>query len=492
MRRIQWFQSAVLLGCIAWHIGSAAAVEHQIGGVIKNAEGNPIPGVLVALGPLPTLFARDEFRYEQTDQNGAFALPVTYPGKATLSCWHPDYISVTQPATTDTASNLTLLRGQTLEGTVDWGPELRGSAIVSAYLPDSGYQEYTRTDSGGTYRFANLPAGTFELEVRAENAGRTKQLTARAQASVIAGKQNRADFPAPGADGSLEGLVRDTTGFPAMALLSLRVEADGVTAVDSIRCGSDGEFHFEGLPAGRGHLTIAATGKASQLLEIEIDGASHVPSPVTLDEGLPLRCSFLNTPEDARGIQVAVYFGKLPQPSGALSEVRALLDAPAAWSGVIRSKSDRMDILAPGAYTLMAYPLASTTRDYSISERAELLRFAPVHLDTFTVATNSTGATVAAAFPGDGRAAQAAAQQPLHPIIGRWAYEYRGSIWTRTFTQDGRCILAEGPLRGWTNRYIILGEQRVAVLIDGTRRIHTLRADGKLDVEGQFIATKVE
>src|SRR5690606_12234341 len=141
----------------------------------------------VALGPVPTLFARDENRYEQTDEHGMFAIPVTYPGEATLSCWHPDFISVTQPAATDTASNLTLQRGQTLEGTVDWSPELRGRALVSAYHPDSGYQEYTRTDSGGAYRFANLPAGTFEVEVRAENAGQTKQRIATATSHVIAG-----------------------------------------------------------------------------------------------------------------------------------------------------------------------------------------------------------------------------------------------------------------------------------------------------------------
>jgi len=168
-----------------------------------------------------------------------------------------------------------------------------------------------------------------------------------------------------------------------------------------------------------------------------------------------------------------------------------LLDAPAAWSGMLQDSSAEVGNLLPGDYTLLAYPVFSEGAEHAIFETAELLRVVPVYFGTVTINETGPGAMVAATFPRDQGAAHAAAQQTLHPIIGRWAYEHRGSVWTRTFTPDGRCILMEGPVVVRVNPYIIHGDSRVSVITDDKRRMHTIRPDGKLDVEGTFIATKL-
>lgn len=482
----------LLAACMALSALHAVADEHQITGEVKDESGAPLEGVLVCLGPPPTLLQREANTFVQTGKDGSFSIPVTYPGEATLSCWHPEFISITESAFTGEALNLTLRRGAVLEGAVEWSEALRGRAVISAFFPASGFTEATRADKTGHFRFANLPDGACEVEARAEDAGRAKRMAATTTVRVRKHEANQISLPAAHPAASLEGAIRDANGFPAMAQLTLNIEANGATYVETLRSDIGGEFQLADLPAGKGQLALTATGNASQLLDVELSEGVHEMPPLTLEKGLPLRCSFLNSPEGTRGIQVTVFFGKVERPSGTLADIRALLDRPAAWSGVIRSKSEQMDMLAPGSYTLLAYPLASTTQDYTIFETAELLRLAPVYMDTFSVSKSSTGATVAAAFPQDERAAYAEAQAPLHPIIGTWAYEYRGSIWSRTFTRNGRCILAEGPLKGWDYPYVILGESRVAVITEDRRRMHVIRPDGKLDVEGQFVATKVK
>lgn len=487
---------ALLLSGLAIGARGAAAQEggggkHHVAGVVKDDQGNPVPEAMVSLGPVPSLFEREQGSYARTDAEGAFRIPVVYPGAAMVSCWHPDYMSLSLSASTESDAILTLRRGAILQGVLEVPEALRGDAVVSAYFPRLQLQEYVRVNADGKYRFANLPTGKCELEARAENTLHTRHVTAFAIATVSAGSQNRVNLDAGAAPASLKGTVSDQTGFPVSAQLALSMQGATCGYYEMVRTDATGNFEFPSVPEGSGQLVVSCGNKASQLMPIEVKGGAQTLDPITLTAGAPLRCSFLNTPEGTRAVQVTVYFGKLNQPSGLLSEVRGLLESPMAWSSVLKGRSATLDNFQPGTYTIVAYPLASSTRTYSVFETAELLRQAPVYLDYVSIPEGSGGATVAAAFPGNQNAAYASGNQPPHPILGTWAYEYRGSIWTRTFTPKGRCILTEGPVTAWDNPFIILGEQRVAVIINGTRRIHTLRNDGTLDVEGEFIARKV-
>lgn len=463
--------------------------KHSITGTLVDDGNVPVRNAVVALGPMPSFFEREQNTYAHTDLQGVFRIPVTYPGNATLSCYHPDFIGVTESVSTDDAVTITLRRGETLKGAVSGTDVPLGTALVSVYFPGSGYQDFVRADGRGRFEIKNLPVGRCEIEARIEKGNRRS--VGVTTAVILPGKPAQATVKLPETGAACSGTVRDAAGNPVMATAALHVATDSGSYFESVRCDLDGHYSFAAVPGGSGQLVISATGKASQQLPVSLDEGDQTLESVILDGGQSLRCSFLNIPDGAKSIQVSVLFGKIARPGVSPSEVRALLDTPTAWTTTIREKSATLGDLPPGTYTMLAYPLASVTADQSTFETADLLRRSPVYMDSFTVNEGGAGTVIAAAFPGDGRAAHAAAHQPVHPILGTWAYEYKGSIWSRTFTTDGRCVLMEGPVTGWVNRYVILGERRVGVMIEGQQRIHEIRPDGKLDIEGQFVGTKV-
>lgn len=491
-RGVGWIALALSLCGGGW----AQPANHYFSGAVLDVEGNPIAGAVVTLGTPPVLFEREANRLTESGEDGRFRIGVPYAGDATLAFWHPDYISATLRADTEAKADVALRRGEALEGVVTAPASVKGRVVVSVLSRGDGFRDYARADADGRFRFGNLASGPCEVEARAESRDGTIRLSARASATVRTGGGGgggRAlDISLPGGASAIAGSLVDATGFPVMGEATLYMNSDAGSFIATGRCGATGAFLISGAPSGEGVLVLSARDRGSLVREVSLDGGELRLDPVILGNGLPLRCSFLNTPAGTRAIHVLVMPGKVARPDGGIASVRALLDSPAVWTGALRGKSEKLDVLQPGDYTLLAYPLDSSTRELSVFERAELMQNAPVYMDSFSVAAQSTGATVAAAFPADQRPMIAAARAPMHPIIGRWAYTHEGSVWTRIFTADGRCILTEGPATHWTHPYVILGENRVAVLVDEKRRIHVIRDDGKLDIEGQFVATKVQ
>ncbi|MBX3179184.1 MAG: carboxypeptidase regulatory-like domain-containing protein [Candidatus Hydrogenedentes bacterium] len=488
---ISWRFGLIALALGVCGGGLAQPANHYFSGAVLDAQGNPIAGAVVTLGTPPVLFEREANRLTQSGEDGRFRIGVPYAGDATLAFWHPDYISATLRADTGAKADVALRRGEVLEGAVTAPASVKGRIVVSVLSRGDGFRDYTRADADGRFRFGNLASGPCAVEARAESRDGTIRLAAWTSATVrTGGGGGTLDISLPGGASAIAGSLADATGFPVMGEATLYMNSEAGSFIATGRCGATGEFLISGAPSGEGVLVLSARDRGSLVREVSLDGGELRLDPVILGNGLPLRCSFLNTPAGTRAIHVLVMPGKVARPDGGIASVRALLDSPAVWTGALRGKSEKLDVLQPGEYTLLAYPLDSSTRDLSVFERAELMQNAPVYMNTFTVAAHSTGATVAAAFPADQRPMMEAARAPMHPIIGRWAYTHEGSVWTRIFTADGRCILTEGPATHWTHPYVILGENRVAVLVDEKRRIHVIRDDGKLDIEGQFVATK--
>ena len=471
-----------------------AEPKHFIEGIVIDDKGNPVRDAFVALGPLLTLFEREQQGRIKINFSEDFRLGLSIPGRATVSVWHPDFIGSVQSATTGEPLSVVLQPGNVLEGKVDCPEDLKADIVVSAYFSDSGYQEYARAARDGTFRFGNLPAGSCELEVRAENGPGTRRVVLRDTVATRSGEAARADLAVSPTTSSLTGTVTDAANEPLTAQVTLFLDTDSGKYVETIRGGTDGHYVFPALPVGKGQLIVGANDKASRIQSVEIQDEGETLEPLQLGEAQSLRCSFLDAPEGTVAARLLLFPGKIKQSGELLSDVRALLDMPTVWSGVVRENSAALNMLAPGPYTLLAFPLASTASspEYDVFETAENLRLMPGYMDSFTVREDGAGVVVAAAFPRDERAAFAASHLPMHPIVGSWTYTYKGSVWTRTFTPDGRCILAEGTVTDWVHPYVVLGEQRVAVLIKGTRRIHTINADGTLDVEGQFTGTRME
>jgi len=417
----------------------------RITGTVKDVGGNPLQGVTVALGPVPTLFDRERGTYARTDAQGKFSVEVVYPGNITVSYWHPEYMPQTLTGSTEVSQEIVLRRGTTLAGSAQLSEEFLGKAVVSAHFPASGFLEYVRVSREGRFQFSNLPVGRCELELRAENTTGARRWTASVSAVLLPDRTNRTAIGLPQTGASLAGTLRDAAGGAITGQVALHVNAGSAAYYEVVRIGSEGRYNFSALPEGAGSVVISPAGRASQLLPVTVSGEAELDAG-ELVAGKPLRCSFLAVPAGTRGIHLSVLFGKTSRPTGGLPEIRALLDAPAAWSGMLQDTSAEVGNLLPGDYTLLAYPVFSEGAEHAIFETAELLRVVPVYFGTVTINETGPGAMVAATFPRDQGAAHAAAQQTLHPI---------------------------------------------SVITDDKRRMHTIRPDGKLDVEGTFIATKL-
>ncbi|MCF6285100.1 MAG: hypothetical protein L3K26_07915 [Candidatus Hydrogenedentes bacterium] len=230
-------------------------------------------------------------------------------------------------------------------------------------------------------------------------------------------------------------------------------------------------------------------GKASRLVDVAIEPSEQTHEGIQLDGGASVRCTLVNVPDGTEQVELILFFGKQDTPAGVLSDIQYLLDQPVAQTRLTGSRKVTLDRVSPGVYTLLAYPVNSDHRKGGAYRISDALLATPVYMDTFTLREGVQSTTIAAAFPGE--TPRQLANTPTHPVVGQWVYPYKGSTWMRTFTRDGRCILSEGGVFAWENPYIILGTRRVAVIIGNSKRIHMVREDDRLEVEGKFVATRV-
>ncbi|MHC5057555.1 MAG: Gfo/Idh/MocA family protein [Planctomycetota bacterium] len=74
-----------------------------------------------------------------------------------------------------------------------------------------------------------------------------------------------------------------------------------------------------------------------------------------------------------------------------------------------------------------------------------------------------------------------------HAILGTWGYRHGGKTYTREFTKDGYCVLKNGDKQVWRMEYHVT-DKKTAIVGGGYE--HVLKADGSLEVEGVYTATR--
>lgn len=76
---------------------------------------------------------------------------------------------------------------------------------------------------------------------------------------------------------------------------------------------------------------------------------------------------------------------------------------------------------------------------------------------------------------------------PQNVFLGRWDYKHGSRSYARIFTADGICTMFDGEKVNWTKPYRL--ESPTRAIVDG-KLVHEIEADGTLDIEGRFTATR--
>ncbi len=75
-------------------------------------------------------------------------------------------------------------------------------------------------------------------------------------------------------------------------------------------------------------------------------------------------------------------------------------------------------------------------------------------------------------------------------IAGRWYYEEFGNSYSREFTAEGKCVFRKGETFVWSLPYRMVEGKAIIIMPDGLVLRHELTAEGRLDIEGKFLATR--
>jgi hypothetical protein len=86
--------------------------------------------------------------------------------------------------------------------------------------------------------------------------------------------------------------------------------------------------------------------------------------------------------------------------------------------------------------------------------------------------------------------AGASAAEARQSITGRWYYEEFGNAYSREFTAEGKCIFRKGETFVWSLPYRMVEGKAIIIMPDGLVLRHELAADGRLDIEGKFLARR--
>jgi formylglycine-generating enzyme required for sulfatase activity len=89
------------------------------------------------------------------------------------------------------------------------------------------------------------------------------------------------------------------------------------------------------------------------------------------------------------------------------------------------------------------------------------------------------------------RAAPASTAGATAPTIrGRWHYQEFGNAYSREFTADGKCIFRKAGTLVWSVPYRLKEGKAIVTMPDGLVLVHELTSDGRLSIEGKFLASK--
>ncbi len=162
-----------------------------------------------------------------------------------------------------------------IRGTVR-GVEPGTTVILRPLVPGWGWTRQAEVNAQGRYRFANLPAAPYQVELDPEHI-------------VQVVSDGMGVFTAPvidlgGAPGSvLRGQVLDASGTPqAGVVVQLRYEGE---VIDEVTTDENGQFVFSGLAAGTYELRVFSL--ALTYTDIVLDGVSELVLTL-MPEGVPM------------------------------------------------------------------------------------------------------------------------------------------------------------------------------------------------------------
>lgn len=90
----------------------------------------------------------------------------------------------------------------------------------------------------------------------------------------------------------------------------------------------------------------------------------------------------------------------------------------------------------------------------------------------------------------DGGGARGPSSTTAATIAGRWYYEERGTGYSREFTAYGKCVFRKGETFIWSVPYRVTGGKAIVAMADGMVLVHQITADGRLDIEGEYLASR--
>ena len=219
------------------HIFVKSSLGTVSGRVTDSSTGNPIAGATVTVDAVASdTTSEDGYYWFVNVEPGVYMVAVSAAGYESLS----ESVTVLAGEITTLNFELPPLPG-TVNGTVT--NSLTGEPVAGATVTANGYSAIT--DSFGAYVISNVSLGNYTVTASAE-----KYVSQSKTATVTAGTTTTLDFALAPLNGTLSGVVTDSsTGNP---ISGAAVTVNGV----SVSTGADGSYSIELAP---GNYTVTAS-----------------------------------------------------------------------------------------------------------------------------------------------------------------------------------------------------------------------------------------
>ena len=256
-------------------------VPVAVSGNVSDADGNPMPGVVVTIaGVTTTTDSNGDYLFD-TIPVGDYTATITTPDGYTISSSPPPFSVPAQSETPITGVNFIVAANPTLSGTVTAGGTGVPGVTVTAEGP--GATHTTVTGADGTYSFPLLPPGDYTVTVTAPEGTLVVGPATRSEA-VTDGDVENVDFELA-RFGSVEGTVflDDGTPFPG-ATVTLSGAGDPVVLTTD----ATGDYAVGTLPPGEYTMTLTvpagyiAVGPATRTVTITAAGEAIIDQDFVL------------------------------------------------------------------------------------------------------------------------------------------------------------------------------------------------------------------
>lgn len=222
-------------------------------GKVVDPEGAPVRGASVYLGQVRDKFVGTVYT---ADARGAFTITGLGP-EIVVTAQHPGYVPATQrfegQAGETARGEIVLEPAGTIMGRVTRGGEPMAGWRVALQPRQNGRN--TLTDAEGNYAVQGLRPGQYSVLVRIPHA---RSHIGSGFVSLAAGETLRADFDVPLGHAQVYGKVSVFDAPPRSADLWITVLTASADFEANTSADAEGNYQFDGLPAGLAALRVRA------------------------------------------------------------------------------------------------------------------------------------------------------------------------------------------------------------------------------------------